>query len=243
MEAAYTLGMDGMEVGFGTFTAFVEKFKKAFEPLSPVQDAITKLKALRQTSLAEDYVAAFQPLAARSGIAELAVLSDYFLSGLSRGLVKSVLSCATLPDSMEGYYELAVRLDLQWRKANEYSRGTKDSLSSSGKTTTMPTQPARLRKLTDEERASLASKGACFRCREKGHIAINCPLKNSDSKGDANKPNWRRVRTLNGELAKLPPAPPPANQDRPIDRIRAVFQGLSDEDKQEVIMLAEREGF
>ena len=48
---------------------------------------------------------------------------------------------------------------------------------------------------------------------------------------------------LNRELAKLPPVPPPANQDRPIDRIRAVFQGLSDEDKQEVIMLAEREGF
>ena len=46
MEAAYTLGTDGTEVGFGTFTVFVEKFKKAFEPLSPVQDAITKLKAL-----------------------------------------------------------------------------------------------------------------------------------------------------------------------------------------------------
>ena len=46
MEEAYAAGTDGSEVGFGTFTAFVEKFKKAFEPLSPVQDAITKLKAL-----------------------------------------------------------------------------------------------------------------------------------------------------------------------------------------------------
>ena len=85
MEEAYSVGTDGAEVGFETFATFVEKFKKAFEPLSPVQDAITKLKALRQTGLAEDYVAAFRPLAARSGIAELAVLSDYFLSGLSRG--------------------------------------------------------------------------------------------------------------------------------------------------------------
>ena len=171
------------------------------------------------------------------------VLSDYFLSGLSRGLVKSVLSCVTLLNTIEGYYQLAVWLDLQWRKANKYSRGTKDSSSSSGKTTTTSTQPTRLHKLTDEERASLASKGACFRCHEKGHIAINCPLKNLDSKGDTNKQNWRRVRTLNGELAKLPPAPPPANQNCPINRIRAVFQGLSDEDKQEVIMLAERKGF
>ena len=48
---------------------------------------------------------------------------------------------------------------------------------------------------------------------------------------------------LNGELAKLPSTPPPTNQDWPIDCIHAVFQGLSDEDKQEVIMLAEQEGF
>ena len=42
METAYTVGTDGTEVGFGTFTAFVKKFKKAFEPFLPVQDAITK---------------------------------------------------------------------------------------------------------------------------------------------------------------------------------------------------------
>ena len=59
MEEAYTVGTDGAEVGFGTFAVFIEKFKKAFEPLSPIQDAITKLKALRQTGLAEDYIAAF----------------------------------------------------------------------------------------------------------------------------------------------------------------------------------------
>ena len=50
MEKAYSVGTDSTEVGFGTLAAFIEKFKKAFEPLSPVQDAITKLKALRQTS-------------------------------------------------------------------------------------------------------------------------------------------------------------------------------------------------
>ena len=59
MEEAYAVGMDGAEVGFGTFAAFVEKFKKAFEPLSLIQDAITKLKAFRQTGLAKDYVVAF----------------------------------------------------------------------------------------------------------------------------------------------------------------------------------------
>ena len=64
IEEAYSVGTNSAKVGFETFAAFVKKFKKAFEPLSPVQDAITKLKALLQTDLAEDYVAAFQLLAA-----------------------------------------------------------------------------------------------------------------------------------------------------------------------------------
>ena len=96
MEKAYSVGTNGTEVGFENFTAFVKKFKKAFKPLSPIQAAITKLKALRQTGLAKDYIAAFQLLAVRLEIMKLTALSDYFLSGLSRGLVKSVLSCAML---------------------------------------------------------------------------------------------------------------------------------------------------
>ena len=64
MEEAYSVGTNGAEIGFEIFAAFVEKFKKAFELLSPIQDAIIKLKAFRQTGLAEDYVVAFQPLMA-----------------------------------------------------------------------------------------------------------------------------------------------------------------------------------
>ena len=64
MEEAYSVGTNGAKIGFETFAAFIEKFKKVFEPLSPIQDAITKLKAFRQTGLAEDYVVAFWPLMA-----------------------------------------------------------------------------------------------------------------------------------------------------------------------------------
>ena len=60
--------------------------------------------------LAEDYIAAFRLLAAQSGIVELAVLSDYFLSGLSRGLAKSVLSCTTLSNTIKGYYQLKLNV-------------------------------------------------------------------------------------------------------------------------------------
>ncbi|EJF59976.1 hypothetical protein DICSQDRAFT_63821 [Dichomitus squalens LYAD-421 SS1] len=85
-EDVFTV-VNNEEKGFGTFTDFARDFKAAFEPLSPVMDSITKLKALKQTGLAKDYIALFRPLAAHSGVKELEVLSDYFLSRLSSRLV------------------------------------------------------------------------------------------------------------------------------------------------------------
>ena len=36
IEEAYSTGTNGTEIEFETFTMFVKKFKKAFEPLSPI---------------------------------------------------------------------------------------------------------------------------------------------------------------------------------------------------------------
>ena len=38
-------------------------------------------------------------------------------------------------------------------------------------------QPSKLKKLTNEERAHLRSINACFKCRKQGHIARECPTK------------------------------------------------------------------
>ena len=47
MKETYSTDIDGTQIEFKTFVAFVEKFKKAFESLLPVQDAIIKLKTLK----------------------------------------------------------------------------------------------------------------------------------------------------------------------------------------------------
>jgi hypothetical protein len=41
------------------------------------------------------------------------------------------------------------------------------------------TQPSKLKKLTNDERAHLRSLNACFKCRKRGHIARDCPTKTS----------------------------------------------------------------
>ena len=46
------------------------------------------------------------------------------------------------------------------------------------------TQPSKLRKLTNNERAHFRSINACFKCRKQGHIARECPTKTSHPNSD-----------------------------------------------------------
>ena len=62
---------------------------------------------------AKDYIAVFWLLATQAGIEKLVVLLDHVLSGPLRGLIKLVLLYATILDSIKGYYQLAIRSNLQ----------------------------------------------------------------------------------------------------------------------------------
>ena len=74
--------VDGVEQGFRTYKEFLDKFNVAFQPLSLATDCIAKMKSLKQTSPAEDFITAFRTLTTKSMITDLNVLSDYFLTRL-----------------------------------------------------------------------------------------------------------------------------------------------------------------
>lgn len=223
------------EKGFGTWAQFLTRFQDAFTPLNPVDNAITQMKALKQSGTADDYVAAFRPLAIRSTITEVAVLSDYFLTGLTTGLVKSIMSVETLPTTMDGYYKLATRLDLQWRKGLELTRGAalKKTSPNAPVTTSKSTSAVRLRKLTDEERTKLRKEGRCFRCREAGHISAECP------QGGQNPQTRRQIRVATSTTASTTQAEP----ESAIARMRALYAQFTPEEREVVVNIAEAEGF
>ena len=231
--SAFELDAAGNEKGFGSWADFVKKFKEAFTPLNPVDNAITQMKALKQTGTADDYVAAFRPLAICSGINEVAVVSDYFLSGLSKGLVRSIMSVEKLPTDMDAYYALATRLDLQWRKGQEITKGTTPEKKPSTPAAPKSSNTVRLRKLDNAERDKLRREGKCFRCREAGHIAPDCPL------GGQNTQPRRQIRVA----ASTPANPAPAEPESAISRIRALYAQFTPAEKEEVVNIAEAEGF
>lgn len=232
------------EKGFGTLKDFIKKFKEAFEPLNPVETAINKMKALQQTGTADDYISAFRPLAIRSGITTLSVLVDYFLSGLSAGLVRDIMRAHTLPSDIDGYYKLAAQLDLQWRKGNELTKAKRPATSNttSTATTTKQSSSVKLRKLTDDERAKLRKEGRCFRCREVGHVSFDCPQRNKTNQGTqgGQQSEYRRIRVAG---SAPPPAAQQAEPDSAIGRVRALFATLTPAEKEQVVNIGEAEGF
>ena len=119
------------ERGFGTFKDFLKEFNEAFTLLDLVDHAITNMKALTLTGTADEYVAEFRPLAIQSGITKVAILSDYFLTGLTPSLVRSIMRVENLPTTIDAYYILATRLDLQWRKGLELTEHTETFLMTS----------------------------------------------------------------------------------------------------------------
>ena len=137
---------------------------------------------------------------------------------------------------MEGYYALTVCLDLEWRKANEYEQGNKPS--SSSKSSTPSSAPTRLRKLTEEDRARYLKEGICFHCRKEGHMAQECTTFPSTPTSSSSKPANRKICVTTQKPSD--PIPPPG---KPINRIRALYTTLSESEKEEVVNIAEAEGF
>ncbi|KAK7685616.1 hypothetical protein QCA50_011483 [Cerrena zonata] len=205
------------------------KVKKAFidyfSPVSQVSSAISAMRTLKQTGTVKEYVAAFRPLREQSNITEVAVLRDYFLDGLKDGLAYKIISIdpATIK-TFEDLYGAAERLDEVYQ-----SRPKKEQPS---KTTYRP--PVRyqsrggrsfgrfktIRRLTDNEREKMMKEGRCFRCRQVGHMARECP------NGDSNHSHVRQVDT-----------------NTPADKVRAIINGLDDEAKKEAIESLENQGF
>ena len=61
--------------------------------------------------------------------------------------------------------------------------------------------PLRNAKITPEERTQFIKEGRCFRCRELGHIAHNCP-KNQGQSQDKRKFTPKQIKALIAELSE-----------------------------------------
>jgi hypothetical protein len=145
--------------------------------------------ALRQTSTVEQYISQFCELVMQLPSMDQKLLLDKFMRGL-KPKTKIELELKD-PQDLEQAFRLADRFDtLVYRRNWNYTEGNTNTTEYDDnrgepmqidairthpwKKKSASTQSKSFPKLTDAERTHLKSIGACYKCRQVGHMAREC---------------------------------------------------------------------
>ncbi|GLB45345.1 putative reverse transcriptase-rnase h-integrase [Lyophyllum shimeji] len=201
-------------------------------------DARAKLKVLKQTGTADEYIVEFKVLAAASQIKEDNSLIEYFMDGLQPKLVEKVLGVEKPPTMIKGWYGYASRFDNQWRRAraiiNRHRQENKKPSTPSRNY--MPPRYVQIKdpnamdidRLSLEEREEHFKKGLCFECHKPGHRAAD-HKKGTVSEQKKYDFSFRKEARKTGKETHL--------------RIKAMIEALDEKEKEECMKKLEDEGF
>lgn len=205
----------------------IKAFQDEYKSVDPVTAARNALETLRMTgdyASIDKFMQRFNTLATESEFDEPSLI--YFLRrSLNPSLVDRIATSFPQPKDLKEYKERAVTMQLAWENRQiekKQTRGTVHTTSSHKSASTssnandqgvpMDIDSARrlgassiapLTRLTDAERENLRRQGACFRCRQKGHMSRECP--NRSTPRTSSTPSSSSVR---GATTSTPTADP-----------------------------------
>jgi len=189
-EQYVTTYFDDSGVKLPSFHSFVTKIKKDFKQEDQIWDAVTRLRNLNQGSrTVEELVSEFRLLVGQAKIDDTSDTGNLYLikifeNSLNPRIRARILYSEEVPKKIEDWYERAIQFDVNRRDAERRlnqgkNRGkpqTPTYSKSEGKKWNFD-KPVRdpnamdVDRMTIEERQELMRKGACFICKEVGHIA------------------------------------------------------------------------
>ncbi|KAI0038016.1 hypothetical protein FA95DRAFT_1452696, partial [Auriscalpium vulgare] len=132
-----------------------------------------------------EYISDFEALVPRTKY-DGESLVYFFKKGLNSGLLDDCLRADPVPVTLAEWKKKAMDRNAAYiervRTMATTKRPARTSFTPAGSTpqncprvaATSP-PPQNLTRLTEQEREQLRQKRACFRCRQEGHIAVNCP--------------------------------------------------------------------
>lgn len=225
---------------WGTYKDFEDEFKAAFSPVDGEGDARSKLRDLKQTGTADEFIAEFKSLAAHSGITEYNALVEYFQEGLSSKLMEKIYALEKVPTTMEGWYEYASRLDNQWHRGHAVANRSRNKTSFPSKKNThtvpkyySPHDPNAMDvdRLSLDEQKKHMEKGLCFFCHKPSHRA-------ADHKGGNVPPSTEPKKFSFSKKEEHPQTGKNA-----YSRMRAIMAELPENERDECLKELEEQGF
>ncbi|PFH52888.1 hypothetical protein AMATHDRAFT_119714, partial [Amanita thiersii Skay4041] len=135
---------------------------------------ITMIKQGSKTG--EEHVQAFKQCYMQSGYGETAGIHK-FKQSLNTPLLNKIMGILELPNTLEKWYNLAVRLDRQWRQVQGTTNTTRQPLATNPQHQTIrpPAPPATQTGFTHDPNAmdidQNQSQKRCFNCGQISHFA------------------------------------------------------------------------
>jgi hypothetical protein len=210
---------------------------EAFSMFDSVGDALDELRSMRKTKneSIDEHIAKFKMLAAESKIDTTNPLTiELFKETLPCGLTLQLMGLETPLKTINNWYEWAAELDHRHAKINRAVERTRET---GGKDKTPQKKyyfPQRERdpnamdvdRLMIKERNQLMKEGRCFKFRNTGHWANECP-----EEGDNNKKKGKEVpkKKMNGRELYA--------------HVRALCKEMTVEDRDKFLKGAEEAGF
>ena len=191
---------------------FGEILTKQFQPINPIQVARDELSIVRQRShmSVQDYTSEFRNIVLRIPDVSTGEQIDRFIRGLNSYRIQTEIFREMSLDpnlSFEAIVQLAERVEAGMRRIQHIRQVVPPSRNQPRRNThyqrptaypPMPrnqavpmelgniqTQRHNSAGLRTEDRQRFVNEGRCFYCKERGHIAINCPKKKNRFQGNA----------------------------------------------------------
>jgi len=221
-------------ISFGTWNACKKAIEDAFLISDIPGNARAKLRTLRQTGSANEYVGQFRILAQRSKITDDAALIEYFMEGLKPKLLEKIYALETIPTTIDEWYSHACRFDNQWLRVQEIigrQRGGHTPVRRYAPTPRYSPDPNAMDidRLSTEQMTDHVKKGLCFHCHKTGHRSRECPDKQNRNQNSNQTPNRFQNLKKTGRTTYA--------------MVRSLAQELDEEERSNFLNLMEQEGF
>jgi hypothetical protein len=178
-----------------TWNQFKIALRDHFLPANAMRSARDQLAKLKQLGSVQDYLTRFNSLCLEVDDLSEAEKLDKFIRGLKPKVQEQLELNPSSTINLVTAAATADRIDqIQFnytKKHQNYDKKLRPYITVHQPSDVVPMdidnmsiQPQqKLAKLSDAEKTELRKKGACFRCRQPGHIAPHCPLKKQQGNG------------------------------------------------------------